>query len=486
MITPTAAAGTGFDQTRVGGAINLGAESVLVVVNDPPAGAARGAAPPQARGAVYTILADANGNPRAVNGSFLRVLFDGDGLDENGGERVAVENAAVLFDRSTGQLIFTGLNDDSSVFSQLGSENGGAAFAALVSASEMDNGDNQISSGSDLGALIRNAVISGNITQTMESFTPQFTGSVADFSQQANISGLGVFRTRVANPQVTNPQVGRFSAVPREPGEFSAIFSTSVSDFNGSDPGVEGTFVSAMSGADYLAQNHLHLGGIVSRHFGEIKTPTGQVNIDNGYDVQAFANYPLMRNLSLFSSAIYARQYYDLSRATQQGTVTGDTNGKSLGLNLGLNSEFRLENGLTISPFVTFSQNYYYSGSFAETGAVDALSYGAYRARSLRGSVGLDVEGLLPLTSKEAYWRVSFGVDQRLSENRSNRALSLLSDPRVSYSIRFKDSTPTQYKAGLGVDYKIHSNHWLSADYTGSFGGGTGHNGLKLTYRLGF
>ena len=216
-------------------------------------------------------------------------------------------------------------------------------------------------------------------------------------------------------------------------------------------------------------------------------TPTRSgENISGGYDVQTFANFPLMRDLSFFTSVIYTRQSYDLSRTTQQGNVTGDTSGKSFGLNLGLNSGFHLENELTVSPFVLLSQSYYYTGSFVETGAVDALSYGAYRTRSLRGSVGLDVEGMVPLATREAYWRVSFAADQRLSENRSNRTLSLLSDPRVSYPMRFQDSTPTLYKAGLGLDYKIHANHWLSADYEGSFGGGTGDNGLKLTYRLGF
>ena len=454
--------GVTADQVRVGGAITLGASSVLTLIND--------ATTPQTVGTTYNLLTDLSGAARSINGSFAQVLFDPDGVN-NG--QTAVSNAAAVFDLDTGQAIFTGLNSTESRFDQLGnSTNSGAVANALIAVSEEDNGDNQIRSSQLSGNFLRTALLSADVGDNLSLFAPQFLGSLADVGVQANNQSLDLARSRLLTPQAV--------------GRFSGIVSVSTADFDGADDGTDGRLTTTTLGADYVFDNSLHLGGTIASFEGDLDARTGNVDIDSGFILQGFAGYSVTDKLDVFASLVYASQSYDIRRRSQQGSLTADTEGDSLGINLGASYDWLELRNTTLAPYAILSSNFYSQDSFTEQGAIDALAVEGYDADLYRLQSGVTLLSTYGFSNQRRLLvRGDLGVSLQLSDERDDLQASVIADNRIAFPVEVDESADAQIALDLGAVYYVAPQHSLSLDYQGKFSD-TSSNTLNLRYQIEF
>lgn len=449
---------TGHDQVRVGGTVTIDPTAELVVQTF-------GGTTP-VFGNVYQIISNSVGAAVRSNGTFATVTFDVDGLAGSG---AAVNNAAVVYDVQTSQLIATGLNGAGSTFADLGADaNQRNAAAAIFAAAQIAN--NQIdSSDAILGTFVRDILTNGRgASANLASFAPAYYGAMADYAFAGNAALGSQLRSRVTT--ASSAGTGMYA------GYTSHAFDTADSvDANRND---------FYAGGDYQVAPGVKVGGTFTYNDGDISSSLGKGDVD-GFGLSAYGSAVVAKDLTVFGLAGYSSQDFDLKRATQQGSVVGSTDVDSFVLNAGVRYVAYTHQELSIAPHLVLGYETATVDGFQENGAVDALRHSGYDADRITADLGVSAVWETKLAGRAFQLEASLGLKQILSDSQDTMTTTLVGSPGVRYGVGYADDDSSLINLGLNLGYEVTAGSTVYAGYEGLVGGET-NNKFNLGYRYGF
>lgn len=450
----------GFDQIRVGNTLTLDPSSALVVQTF------NGNVP--AFGDLYQIFSDLAGDSIRSNGAFGSVSFDADGV---AGAGAAVNNAAVIYDVETSEVIATGLNAADSTFGQLGSnDNEARAAEAIFAAATAAVGQNQIDSSDPvLGTIVRDLFTNGlGAAGNLARFTPDYYGAMADYAFAGNAALTSHLRSRVTAPSSAKGDVYG--------GWNNHNFDTADSvDVNRND---------AYVGGDYLVAPGVKVGGTFTYNDGELNSKLGDGDVD-GYGLSAYATADVYKNVSVFGLIGYSDQDFDLERTTQQGQVDASTDVSSFVLNAGARYLAYEKNELSVAPYLVLGYEQASADSFSEEGAVDALRHGGYDASRFTADLGVSGQWSTKIADRAFTVEAILGLRQIISDDQDDMTATLIANPAASYSVSYADDDSTLINVGLNLGYEVTKGGSVYAGYEGLIGGESS-NKFNLGYRHSF
>ncbi|MCX2534141.1 autotransporter-associated beta strand repeat-containing protein [Plesiomonas shigelloides] len=425
---------SGYDQIRVGGVVNIGAGSALTVQSY------SGWQPN--RGDVYQIVADLQGGAKRVNGVFSTVAYDADGV---AGPNLAQQNAAVVFDVATGQLLATGNNQPNSSFADMGSSySQRAASLALMQVATADVGMNQIDSSTQTGRLAAQYIVANGTTagENAERLVPQYYGAIADYAMATGGELLGVLLHQT--PEVTEDKG-------------SNIFSGYVDErFESADNADVKRNDVYLGGKTQLGSN-VEIGAIFLQSNGDIGSKFGSSDVD-GYAGSIFTRWSILPNLQLLSSLAYSKYDYDLSRTSVLGTAKGATKSDSYHVDMGIKYAIPISDGINIIPRAVLNYSNTNVNDLTEHGTEYSLRLSGYDAS--RTSLQLAAAFEWKPKEKSSPWTVSLdvGASGVLSEKKDDMNAAMIADERVRFPISFNEDNNIRAVYGLNAEYAVNDS----------------------------
>ncbi|MGL6001073.1 MAG: autotransporter-associated beta strand repeat-containing protein [Plesiomonas sp.] len=424
---------SGYDQIRVGGLVNIGSGSSLTVQSY--------AGWQPSRGDIYQIIADSQGSAKRVNGHFGMVEYDQDGLIGSG---LAVQNAAVVFDVATGQLLATGNNQTNSSFADMGnSRSQRAASLALMQVATADVGVNQIDSATQTGRLAAQFIVANGTTvnANAERLVPQYYGAIADYSMATGGELFGVLMRQTSNRNDDNT---------------SNIFADYVDERFESADNADVKRKDVYFGGKTQVGSNVELGAVLLQSNGDIGSKFGDSDV-NGYAGSLFSRWSMLPNLQLLASVGYSNYDYDLSRTTVLGKVDGNTKANGYNVDLGLKYALPISNEVNIVPRAVLNYSNTNVDDFVEKGSEYRLQLSGYDTSRTSLQLATAVEWH-PKT-KESPWGVSLdvGASGVLSEHKDDMNASMVQDGRIQFPISFSEDNQIKVTYGLNAEYAVNN-----------------------------
>ena len=438
---------TGHDQIRVGGSVTLTNTSTLVVQTF------NGVQP--ARGDSYQVIANSTGGAKAASGAFGSVLFDADGLAGGG---APVVNAAAVFDRATGRVITTGLNDADSTFADLGNTvNQRAAANALLQVATDAIGQNQIDTTSFAGALAAQAITANAGSSTnFARFTPEFYGAIADYSLVSEQQVTGLLRSRVSTlsslPGRTSEGFSTFGGVVQNQADTADLASIDRTDI--------------YAGGDYSIAKDTSLGFMITQNTGDISADFGSGEVD-GLGVDAYMVTKLNPILGLFGRIGYGSNSFDLTRTTTDTIqAIGNTDSSVFSGSVGITHAGWAWGEVSLAPRADLTYTRVSVDGFTELGANDRLTLGGYDATNLIAQVGASVVWSTKLNGRQFSAELNFGIEQALINDQGTQSATMVTAP-VSFSQTFADDDTTRAALGIRLGYDVTDSTTIYGGYEG-------------------
>lgn len=458
---------TGHDQVQVGGTVTLQPTSALVVQTF------NGALP--VRGAIYQIIADATvpGAPKAATGAFGSVSFDIDGAL---GAGAAVTNAAVVFDRATGQVIATGLNGATSTFADLGTTaNERAAAEAIFDAATSTVGANQIDTTTAAGELAAQLIqANGGSAANLSFLTPSYYGALSDYAFAGDQAMSGLVLSRVST--LTN--------IAGAPERGASFFAGSLNADRDTADGAEVSRRDLYAGGDYAVSEKLTAGLLIVRADGDISSSLGRGDV-RGVGFTAYAKRKLTERLAITGAVGYTDYDYDLRRPTLAGVATADADGHGYTATIGVSYLGYEQGGFSFSPRAGLSYSRATIDSFVENGAADRLALDGYDATRVTAQAGVALGWATEALGRPLSFELTGGLEHLLTDDKDNLNASMVTDPTVGYPIRFADADKTAGVVGLSAGYALTKSGSVFAGYQARVGGDDS-NEINVGFRLGF
>jgi autotransporter-associated beta strand protein len=444
---------TGHGQVKVGGSVTLSPGSILNVRTY------NGVFP--TRGNVYQIIADSSGDPLRVNGTFTTVEFDRDG---ELGIASPVVNAAVIFDVATGQVTATGLNDEGSVYADLGSnENQRRAATAIFKGAEV--GSYQIDTETFMGTRADEILVSAADTATnLAYYTPDYYGGMTDFAFGGDRSLVRQVLNRVS--PMNDPSNDSFAYH----GAFAGFMQNNSENADNVDLTRRDYFV----GGDLTNGSDFSAGLVASKVSGGMRANLGKSSVDGAagliYARKALGNFTTIATVG------YSAQDHKIHRPTMNGKVeatttvsnwTGSVSLQYKGLKLG---EF------SITPRGSLVYSQAHVNEFKESGAVDALYNKGYGSNALTGEVGASALYSTKLWNRVFNVEILAGVEQTISHGKDNMDLHLVNYESVHYDMDFAKTNLIRATYGLNIGYNLLDSTQLNIGYGASSGSGCDQN----------
>lgn len=462
---------TGYDQTRVGGAVTLNALTSALVVqsyNDfqPTLGQS------------FQIIGDAAGNPVRVNGTFSAVSYDADGV---AGAGAPVVNAAVVFDVNTGAISATGLNGAGSSFSDLGSTSGQHAAAASIFGAALI-APNQIDSATLAGQFalqLVNPAGAGNLAR----WSPEYYGSMSDYAMQGDLVMARSIQDRVSPlSYIASGNEGEDSRAPY-PAHASAWVGYTSSFANTADD-ARYNRNDYMVGVNALATPDYVVGIAGSGGEGSIRSALGSANA-TGFGGMIYGRAALPAGFSFYGSFGLSGQDFDLTRTTANGTVQGSTNVTNYVGFAGVQYKGWKVGRVSIAPRVSFSYSNSQVKGFSESGAIDALNVGGYSASRFIGEAGFSALWNTEIAARAFSLELAASLQQTLSDSKDSMAVNVASLPAVTYPVQFNSTGSSQAVVRVNASYMILPTVSLYGGYEGHYGNQTAQY-LKAGLRIDF
>ena len=441
-------AGSGYDQTRVGGTVTLTNTSALVVQTY------GGTAP--VRGNSYQIIADLNGNAKAVTGAFGSVKYDADGLAGSG---AAVSNAAVVFDVASGQLLATGQNAANSIFADMGnSTSQRAAAAALLNMATTDVGQNQINSATTIGKLAAQFITANgsSAADNAERFTPEYYGAMADNALRTGELVSDMLRQRGSNTLDKHTNAGESQA-------FAGYLHDKMTTSDKANLNRRDFYV----GGEYRIDNSIALGTVLLDGNGDLDARFG-----NGSSkmraVSLFARLSVNPSLNVLASISHSSNDYQLNRNTVVGQTHASTEAKALTSSLAAVYNAQINPQLAFMPRIGISHGKASVNSLLEQGnATDRLDLDGFEARQSKVQVG--ATWLWKSLAQNNRWNIAFdlGLEHAFNNHKDDMQATLVNDRRVSFPMTFTGERKTLMNAGISMNYSFSKNLSVSAALEG-------------------
>ncbi|HSI08331.1 MAG TPA: autotransporter domain-containing protein [Rariglobus sp.] len=458
---------TGHDQVQVGGTVTLQPTSELVVQ------AFNGALP--VRGNIYQIIADATvpGAPKAATGAFGSVSFDIDGALGAGG---AVTNAAVVFDRATGQVIATGLNDAASTFADLGTTaNERAAAQAIFDSATATVGQNQIDTTTAAGEMAAQLILAnGGSAANLAFLTPSYYGALSDYAFAGDQAMSGLVLSRVSS--LTN--------IAGAPESGASFFAGSLNADRDTADQAEVNRRDLYAGGDYAVSEKLTTGLLIVRADGDISSTLGRGDV-RGVGVTAYAKRKLTERLDLTAAVGYTDYDYDLRRPTLAGVATADADGHGYTATVGVSYLGYARDGFSFSPRAAISYSRATIDGFTENGAADRLALDGYDATRVTAQAGVSLGWATEALGRPLSFELTGGLEHLLTDDKDSMTATMVSDATVSYPVQFSDADKTAGVAGLSVGYALTKSAAVFAGYQARVSGDSSHD-INVGFRLGF
>lgn len=451
---------TGHDQIRVGGDITLAPSSQLVVQ------AYRNARPQ--RGDVFQILADRRGNEIRVDGTFNSVRFDADGARGRGRP---VDNAAVVFDVNTGQVVATGLNESDSEFADLGeNRNQRSAAAALFDAAQV--GDNQIDTSDPLvGTLARNVIDGSNVaSDQLSKLIPVHLGGLADYAMGGDDSMSNLVRSRVS-PLKNSDSRGGFAG-------YNRFRMTSKDD-------VEIDRNDGYVGADQVFGNGVRLGMLAHFSSGEIGHAYGSGDAD-GVGGHAYAEGSINPRTQVLAHIGGSSTDFSLRRRTQLGVATGDTDVSSFNTALGARYLLKESEAFSLMPHFILGYESASVEEFVERGTLDALHTAGYDSSRLHAEIGASAVWTKEIAGRGFAFELTAGLRQNLSDDEDELQATLVNDRRVSFPVQFAGDDETYFNIRTNASYQVFDAGAVYTGFEGLFGGDEAITNLNAGFGYSF
>jgi len=447
---------TGYDQIRVGGTVTLLPDSTLVI--EPYNGFIT------ARGNVFQIIANSTGGAIPINGMFSKVFYEPNGVRS---ERVT--NAAFVFDLSSGQLIATGLNGDSSTFADFGhNKNQRAASTAIFNAAQL--GPNQINITTLEGTLAKQ-IIDAPIdpAASLAYYTPEYYGAMSDFAFTGDRAIVYDVWNRVSpfiapvkqcTPCEEDLCCEERSTCELDFGVFTGFLQSNTHDLCHARLSRNDFYV----GGDLTINQESSIGLAVSKTTGNVKAKRLGKNHVDGIAGLLYARQIFCEKVTAFGTLVYSDQRNHLRRPTVNGNVKGNCRTSSWTGFLGLQYQGWVNGKFSLAPRCNLIYSYADVGGFSEKGAVDALHNKGYNATLFTGEIGFSALYSTQLLCRDFNLEVVAGVEEAFIHNKSKMDVDVIESPNIAYAIDFGKGHPTWIKYGVNLGYTIWD---LSTVYIG-------------------
>jgi autotransporter-associated beta strand protein len=455
---------TGFSQVRVGGSITLNPDSVLIVEE------ANTFHP--TRGDTYQILANIQGGPIQVNGTFGSIQFETDGQ---------AAPYDLLFDVGTGKLFFTGIktNTKGGFGSLACNDNQSKAANAIVDAAFI--GPGQIDTHSTAGKLALQLIKATDLCRDLSFYTPTFYGAMSDFAFFGDHSLIRELWNRVST----------FVAPHHRCCECECECLTGFSSFGGyieSDADCKDhTDISRGDfylGGDYTTSFGLSIGAVCSDISGDIDFKHGHSDVRGGAGM-IYVRQTLFNNFSAVGAVVYSSQHNRLHRKTVNGRVRGSNQINCWSGTLGLQLDVPVFDELSIAPRVNMIYSYAEVNGCKEKGAIDALRNKGYNARILIGDLSLSLLYSTQLFCRDFNLELIAGVERDFSNKKGDLDVNLVKVPSAAYSVDFSRKRYARANYGVNLGYNLWENGTIYAGYEGFSGGNwdyTANAGLRWIF----
>ncbi|MGV3659875.1 MAG: hypothetical protein ACO1TE_06815 [Prosthecobacter sp.] len=470
--------GTSFDQLRIAAGATLTIGGVLNVANFGGFTAAQGN--------TFQVISGPGGAVpiNHLTGTFAGVTFDNDGI---GVGAAAVTNAAVVFDVNTGMITTTGLNTATSTFADLGGNtNQRGAAAAIFAAANVGPTTmaNQIDSSTTAGALALQLVDAiGSPGADLAKYVPEYYGSMADYAFMGDQVLFRSIQDRVSAMNYLPAEISAEDLPSQVPNHFSFFFGYMNSSMD-TDDDASLRRNDYYIGSNVVATDKFVAGLAGSLSDGNVSAPLGNAEVE-GFGVMIYARGTIFENFTVFGTAGYSSQDFDLTRSTVNGTVTGSTDAVSWTGVIGVQHKGWNWGDVSFSPRVSLAYSKTDVGGFSEAGAVDALALGAWSATRFVGEAGLSALWRTEIAGRPFAAELSASVQQAFVNSRDSMQANIITVPAASYPVNFSETEDTQAIIRANFNYDLARMVSLYTGYEGQFGGQTAHyikGGLRVNF----
>ncbi len=460
----------GFDQTQVGGTSTVGG-----TLNVQGFG---GFLPSQ--GNSFQIISNAVGGSLRMIGTFAAVTFDADGA---AGPGAPVTNAAVVFDVNSGAITATGLNGPSSTIAELGANaNQAAAAASIFNAAFV--GQNQIDSATTPGFLALQIIdATGSAAGDLARYVPDYYGSVADYAFQGDQVLARSIQDRVSMLNYANAGGAGEDYPSQVPEHMSVFFGYMHTSQNTADD-AQLNRNDYFAGLNVLATEDFVAGIAVSLSDGNISAPLGRADVA-GFGAMLYARATLLEDWTVFGTAGYSNQDFDLTRATVNGTAIGSTDAATWTGVIGLQHKGWKLGDVSIAPRVSLAYSKTDVGGFSESGPIDALTLGGWSATRFVGEAGLSALWTTEVGGRPLSVELAVAVQQAFENSKDRMQATISTVPAASYPVAFAENADTQAVVRLNAGYAVSKAVNVYAGYEGNYGGETAHfakAGLRINF----
>lgn len=470
--------GTDFDQLRIANGATLTIAGALNVANFGGFTAAQGN--------TFQVISGPGGAVpiNHLTGTFTTVTFDNDGIGIGG---AAVTNAAVVFDVNTGMITTTGLNADTSTFADLGGDNNqrGAASAIFAAANVGPTTmANQIDSSTTAGFLALQLVDAvGSPSADLAKYVPDYYGSMADYAFMGDQVLFRSIQDRVSAMNYLPSEISAEDLPSQVPNHFSFFFGYMNSSMD-TDDNASLRRNDYYVGTNVVATEKFVAGLAGSLSDGNVSAPLGNAEVE-GFGVMLYARGTIFENFTVFGTAGYSNQDFDLTRSTVNGTVTGSTDAVSWTGVIGVQHKGWNWGDVSIAPRVSLAYSKTDVGGFSEAGAVDALALGAWSATRFVGEAGLSALWRTEIAGRPFAAELSASVQQAFVNSRDSMQANVITVPAASYPVNFSETEDTQAIIRANFNYDFVRAASVYAGYEGHYGGQTAHyikGGLRVNF----
>jgi len=438
----------GYDQVRVGGTVTLNPSSVLSVQPW------NGAVP--VRGNVYQIIADTNGDAKAVSGTFSNVLYGTN----------TTANAAVVFDVGTGKLLATGLNASNSVFADLGATpSQRAASSALITAATNPVGIAQIDSATATGSSA-SALITANgssASANAERLVPEQYAGLANYGLLSGRAISDLVQSRATGTTKGDVSQGKTS-------DGVAVYAGYMNNRDNTSPGKTNRN-DFYVGAEKSGEKGT-VGFVAMSNTGGISSTYGRGDV-TGQAVALYAHSAVTPTVTLSGSVGYSTQDFTMNRSSVTGSAHGETSSSGMNYSLGASYLAYNEADVSVTPRINVSHAETSVKGFTETGSAQRLDVSGYNAARTVLQTGVLVSRNLNLESgNKLKLGVAVGVDSPISDKKGDMNATMVTSPEVKFPISFERYNDVSGTLGLSANYEVSktASIYAKVDHNTSLG----------------
>lgn len=450
----TTTAVNGYSQVRVGGEAHLLSNAKLSVkfLNSYL----------PSRGDIYQIIANQYGGPIHIKGSFSLLQFD------------TRDNDAFVFDKATGQLIATGLEEPNSQYQDLGTnKNQRKAADSIFQVAQVDS--KQINTNQLAGTLAAQILTTPlDPKDSLALYIPTFYGAMTDYA----IVGDRALINKVWN------RVSEFNALPEDSCSRGGLFAGFIDNRVYHDNGANLTRQDAFAGGNFYACPGFSLGVVGSKFYGHIHHHLGKSSAD-GEAGLLYASKTLGSYFTCYASGCYSYDQQKIHRQTMNGEAHGKTHTHTWSGNFGLQYNELCLGPLSVAPRANVVYSHSRLEGFKEKGPVDALQYKGSYATLFTGELGFSALLSTQLFCRALDIELTAGVEQTFFRHKTDLDAEVILVPEIFYAIEFAKNTNTRAVYGVNIGYALWRMATLYLGYEG-FSGKTWSQSLNAGLRVDF